>query len=107
LTKSQTVKKWELFLRTSVDAHWCHLANTIEPSVLRWQCSLMSNYFNHVLFIVLCDCCDLLQGIVSECIFSETVPPGYVRLFSFNGRCFEVIGQRMSSSAAEFFILLR
>jgi len=37
------------------------------------------------LFVVLYEYCNLLQGVGSESIFSETVPPGYVWMFSFNG----------------------
>jgi len=43
------------------------------------------------LFVVLYEYCNLLQGVGSESIFSETVPPGYVWMFSFNGWCIEVV----------------
>jgi len=33
-------------------AHWRHLANTIEPSVLGGDAALLSNYFDHLLLLL-------------------------------------------------------
>jgi len=39
---------WQPFLTFYIwGAHWCHLANTTEPSM----CGLMSNYFDHLLLL--------------------------------------------------------
>jgi len=50
--------------------------------------------------------CDVWQDTVTESTFSQTVPPGLVRLFLSEWQCLEVIGQRVSVSAAEFVVLL-
>jgi len=30
------------------DAHWCHLANTVEPSMCGGDAVFLSNYFDHL-----------------------------------------------------------
>jgi len=33
--------------------HWCHLANTIEPSMCGSSVAFLSNYFDHLLLLSL------------------------------------------------------
>ena len=41
--------------RVTWDAHWRHLANTIDPLMCGGDAVFLSNYFDHLLFLLLAD----------------------------------------------------
>jgi len=58
------------------DAHWSHLANTIEASMYGGDAAFLSNYFDR-LFLLMRMLCLQIMGVILACCLANAVRAGY------------------------------